>query len=68
MPGQHLAQANPAPDPSLIPDSMLLYTVKLNTKDYLPKNELNALQMFRRAGNYVAAGGLLPLKIIFDPT
>jgi xylulose-5-phosphate/fructose-6-phosphate phosphoketolase len=47
---------NPAPDPSLIPDSMLSFRVELDIENYLPKDELHAIQAFRRAANYIAAG------------
>jgi xylulose-5-phosphate/fructose-6-phosphate phosphoketolase len=56
MPGQILLQANPPADPSLLPDSMLEFSVKLDTKDYLSKDELNAIKMFRRAADYIASG------------
>jgi xylulose-5-phosphate/fructose-6-phosphate phosphoketolase len=56
MPGQELLQPNPSPDPSSLPDSILQYGVQLNTKDYLPKDELESLEMFTRAANYIAAG------------
>ncbi|KAJ7284572.1 phosphoketolase [Mycena rebaudengoi] len=55
MPGQILLQANPPADPSLLPDSMLEFSVKLDTKDYLSKDELNAIKMFRRAADYIAS-------------
>jgi xylulose-5-phosphate/fructose-6-phosphate phosphoketolase len=53
---QQLAQANPPPDPSLLPDSVLEYKVKLVIENTLSKDELNAIQMYRRAANYIAAG------------
>lgn len=56
MPGQVLFQANPQPDPSLLPDSILEFSVKLDTKNYLPQDELKAVQKFRRAADYIAAG------------
>jgi xylulose-5-phosphate/fructose-6-phosphate phosphoketolase len=56
MPGQELLQANPPPDPSAIPDSMLQYSVLLNTQDYLSKDELGSIKAFTRAANYIAAG------------
>lgn len=55
MPGQQLFQPNPSPDPSQLDDSLLQYSVKLDIKDYLPKDELNAVQLFRRAADYIAA-------------
>lgn len=56
MPGQVLYTADPPPDPSLLPDSVLDLSVKLDTKDYLPQDELNAIKTFRRAADYIAAG------------
>ncbi|KAJ8469487.1 hypothetical protein ONZ45_g16871 [Pleurotus djamor] len=55
MPGQELFQPNPPADPSLLPDSILEYSVQLDTKDYLKPDELNSIQMFRRAADYIAA-------------
>jgi xylulose-5-phosphate/fructose-6-phosphate phosphoketolase len=56
MPAQILLQANPPADPSLLPDSVLQLGVQLNTKNYLSDDELKAMKMFRRAGDYIAAG------------
>ncbi|TFK40130.1 phosphoketolase [Crucibulum laeve] len=55
MPAQEIAQPNPPPDASLLSDAVLEYSVTLDTKDYLPKDELNAIQLFRRAADYIAA-------------
>ncbi|KAJ7733403.1 phosphoketolase [Mycena maculata] len=55
MPGQILIQANPPADPSLLPDSVLELSVKLNTKNYLSDDELKSIKMFRRAADYIAA-------------
>ncbi|KAK0188698.1 phosphoketolase [Armillaria mellea] len=55
MPGQYLFQANPLPDPSQLPDIFESFGIKLDTKDYLPSDELHALQKFRRAADYIAA-------------
>ncbi|KIY72403.1 D-xylulose 5-phosphate/D-fructose 6-phosphate phosphoketolase [Cylindrobasidium torrendii FP15055 ss-10] len=55
MPGQQLNQANPRPDPSLLPDSILEYGIKLHTEDYLAEDEIKALRSFRRAADYIAA-------------
>ncbi|KAJ7911489.1 phosphoketolase [Mycena leptocephala] len=55
MPAQILLQANPPADPSLLPDSVLQLGVQLNTKNYLSDDELKAMKMFRRAGDYIAA-------------
>ncbi|KAK7032816.1 putative phosphoketolase [Favolaschia claudopus] len=55
MPAQILLQANPPADPSLLPDSILSLGVQLDTKDYLSKDELKAMKLFRRAADYIAA-------------
>ncbi|KDR79038.1 hypothetical protein GALMADRAFT_244780 [Galerina marginata CBS 339.88] len=55
MPAQLISQPNPPPDPSLLPDSVLDYAVKLNTKDFLAPDELEGIQLFRRAADYIAA-------------
>ena len=56
MPGQQIAQANPPPDASLLPDSLLDFGVQLDNKDVLSKHELAAIHKFRRAADYIAAG------------
>ena len=56
MPGQQLAQANPPPDPSLLPDSLLQYRVQLDIDGILSEDELAAVKTFRRAADYIAAG------------
>ncbi|KAJ7510452.1 phosphoketolase [Mycena galericulata] len=55
MPGQILLQANPPADPSLLPESLLDFNVKLDIKNYLSDEELKSLKMFRRAADYIAA-------------
>ncbi|PBL03652.1 phosphoketolase [Armillaria gallica] len=55
MPGQVLFQPNPLPDPSQLPDAFLDFSVKLDTHNYLPSDELKAIQKFRRAADYIAA-------------
>ncbi|KAF8150640.1 phosphoketolase [Crassisporium funariophilum] len=55
MPGQQIAQPNPPPDPSNLPDSILEYAVHLKTEGFLPQEELDAVLQFRRAANYIAA-------------
>lgn len=55
MPKQEIAQANPPPDASLLPDGVLDLRVTLNTKDYLSSDELRGIQLFRRAADYLAA-------------
>ncbi|TFY80317.1 hypothetical protein EWM64_g3694 [Hericium alpestre] len=73
MPGQLLAQANPPPDPSHLPDSILQYSIQLNTQNALSPQELKDMQTFRRAADYIAASmiflkdnQLLDRKIAFD--
>jgi hypothetical protein len=61
MPAQLISQPNPPPDPSLLPDSILDYAVKLDATNYLPPQELEAIQQFRRAADYIAAGLFLAL-------
>ena len=56
MPEQLIDKPNPPPEVSLIPESALDLAVKLHTKDYLDKDDLEAVQFFRRAANYIAAG------------
>ena len=56
-------QPNPPADPSLLPDSILNYGVKLNTKDFLPTHEHTAVQLFRRAADYITAGVHIPWSI-----
>jgi hypothetical protein len=59
MPGQLIEQPNPPPEVSLIPECALDLAVQLDTKDYLDNNEIEAVQVFRRAANYIAAGTCL---------
>jgi len=56
MPGQLIDKPNPPPEVSLIPQSVLSLAVQLDTKDYLDKDDLEAVQSFRRAADYIAAG------------
>ena len=56
MPGQKLFQPNPPPDQSLIPESVLDLSVKLDISHALSDNELVAVKQFRRAADYIAAG------------
>jgi xylulose-5-phosphate/fructose-6-phosphate phosphoketolase len=60
MPGQIIAQPNPPPDPSRLSDSIREYAVKLNLSNVLTESELRAIQKFRRAANYIAAGMSVP--------
>ncbi|KAL4074769.1 XFP N-terminal domain-containing protein [Scleroderma yunnanense] len=54
MPGQRLAQPNPPPDPSHLPDSILDNRVQLGAFS-ISTTELAAVEKFRRAANYIAA-------------
>lgn len=56
MPAQIISQPNPPPDPSSLSDELLQLSVKLETENYLSPEELNAVQTFRRAADYIAAG------------
>ncbi|KAF9466555.1 phosphoketolase [Collybia nuda] len=55
MPGQEIAQPNPPADPSQLSDTILEYGIQLKTADYLSKDELQSVQLFRRAADYIAA-------------
>ncbi|TBU24036.1 phosphoketolase [Dichomitus squalens] len=55
MPGQKLFQPNPPPDQSLLPESVLDLSVKLDIKHALSDEELVAVKQFRRAADYIAA-------------
>ncbi|CUS13496.1 unnamed protein product [Tuber aestivum] len=55
MPGEVADRPNPTPTASDLPESVLDLAVKLDTKDVLPAVELNSLECFRRAANYIAA-------------
>lgn len=59
MPGQQISQPNPPPEPSQLPDNVLQLEVQLKTENYLPDDELKAIQAFRRAADYITAGTLL---------
>ncbi|KAF8630323.1 hypothetical protein AX15_002996 [Amanita polypyramis BW_CC] len=45
----------PPPDPSNLPDDIVCLSVKLDVKGYLAADDLRAVQLFRRAANYIAA-------------
>ena len=64
MPGQIIAQPNPPPDPSHLPDSVKEYAVQLKTSSVLTESELRAVQKFRRAANYIATGASLPQAVV----
>lgn len=55
MPAQLISQANPQPDPSLLPDTVLDYATVVDTKDFLAPEELESILFFRRAADYIAA-------------
>lgn len=59
MPAEILDRSNPQPLPSNVPDEVIdLLSVKLD-KIRISDNDLKALQEFRRASNYIAAGMLI---------
>jgi xylulose-5-phosphate/fructose-6-phosphate phosphoketolase len=55
MPGEEIDRPNPQPLPSHIPDSVSSLAVKLERLQ-ISQNDIQALQDFRRASNYIAAG------------
>ena len=56
MPAQLLAQPNPPPERSQLPETLLNLSIRLNISEYLSKDELQALRTFRRAACYISAG------------
>jgi xylulose-5-phosphate/fructose-6-phosphate phosphoketolase len=67
MPGEEIDRPNPQPLASHIPDSVNELAVKLE-KIKIPDNELRALEDFRRASNYIAAGSLnIPIPDTAQP-
>jgi hypothetical protein len=58
MPGEVVDRPNTKPQDSSIPKSVLSLSVKLE-KLRMSENDLQALQDFRRACNYIAAGKLI---------
>jgi xylulose-5-phosphate/fructose-6-phosphate phosphoketolase len=58
MPKQEIAQANPPPDSSQLPDALLKLKIDLVTSDALSDGEVEAIRKFRRAADYIAAGEL----------
>ena len=56
MPAQEIAQANPPPDPSQLPEYVLNLKTKIPNQNVLSKEELSAIQQYRRAADYIAAG------------
>jgi xylulose-5-phosphate/fructose-6-phosphate phosphoketolase len=55
MPGEVIDRPNPKPLASNVPDSVLTLSVKLD-KLHISENDIQALQDFRKASNYIAAG------------
>jgi len=55
MPGEVIDRPNPAPLPSQVPDEVMNLAVKLE-KTTLKEDVNEALQQFRRAALYIAAG------------
>lgn len=55
MPGEIIDRPNPGAAPSHIPDEVLSLSVKLDKLD-ISDADLEALQQFRRASNFIAAG------------
>lgn len=62
MPGQIISQPNPLPGPSHLPESIRddAVTDQLKTSKSLTMPELHAIQKFRRAAHYIAAGMSVP--------
>jgi xylulose-5-phosphate/fructose-6-phosphate phosphoketolase len=57
MPGEVIDRPNPRALASLIPDAVLDLAVKLEKLD-ISDADLQGLEEFRRASNYIAAGKL----------
>jgi xylulose-5-phosphate/fructose-6-phosphate phosphoketolase len=55
MPGEVIDRPNPKSLASDVPDSVLSLSVNLD-KLRISENDIQALQDFRRANNYIAAG------------
>lgn len=55
MPGEVIDRPNPKPEPSHIPDLVEQLQVQLQTTK-LEESDYNALQKYRRAAAYIAAG------------
>ncbi|KAF8842103.1 D-xylulose 5-phosphate/D-fructose 6-phosphate phosphoketolase [Paxillus ammoniavirescens] len=73
MPGQCISQANPPPDPSHLPDSVLECRAQTDTKPVLSNDELTSLRKFKQAANYITAAMiflkdnvLLEKRLTFD--
>jgi len=61
MPGQEIAQANPQPDGSSLSDDVLQWGVTVEHANFLNKEDVKSIQMFRNAADYLAAGTSLVL-------
>ena len=61
MPGQELAQPNPPPEKSRLPESVGSLRVELEL-NVLNDEELNAVKLFRRAADYIAACKMIFLR------
>jgi xylulose-5-phosphate/fructose-6-phosphate phosphoketolase len=59
MPKQEIAEANPPPDASQLPEALLKLKVNLETTDALSDAQVDAIRKFRRAADYIAAGELI---------
>ena len=62
MPAQLLSTPNPPPGASQLPPAVDELQVKLKL-DVLSKDEVNDLQAFRRAADYIAAGTLFAISL-----
>lgn len=60
MAGEICDRPNPPPGPSHVPASANELSVKLEKLD-LSEADLTSLQQFRRASNYIAAGGYISI-------
>jgi len=58
MPEQLLAQSNPPPEPSHLPKELASLKVELDYKNALSAQELNAIELFCKAGDFLAASML----------
>lgn len=64
MPEQILFTANPPPDPSQLPDEILSFRKELNIQGVLSPDELHAIQQFRKAADFIAAGACFASLIL----
>lgn len=56
MPAQQLAQPNPPPEPSQLPESLLDLKVQFSNIEILSEYELRAVKAFRSVACYISAG------------